>query len=116
MIRFVGGLALALASLVGAYVLEGGAPLTLLGLSALLITFFMPFFGVLAVWTFSEFACYLSGLVAFLIGLVLILGNLNVPQEQIARAFGAGLVAPIYGLVFGFTCRILRARVERVNA
>ncbi|MEI8096475.1 MAG: hypothetical protein WCG80_19880, partial [Spirochaetales bacterium] len=118
MIRFVVGLVLSLAALLGAFILEGGAPLSLLGLSALLITLFMPFFGVLAVWKFSdwtrawshafragpaaevkvsldlwkfsEFACYLSGLVAFLIGLVLILGNLNVPQEQIAHAFGAG--------------------------
>ena len=144
MIRFFVGLALALSALLGAYLLEGGTPLTLLGLSALLITFFMPFFGVLAVWKFSEwtrawshafrpaqeaaavkvsldiwkfseFACYLSGLVAFLVGLVLILGNLNVPQEQIARAFGAGLIAPLYGLLFGFVCRILRARVESLN-
>ncbi|MEI6569438.1 MAG: hypothetical protein WCR20_22360, partial [Verrucomicrobiota bacterium] len=119
MIRFLVGLVLALAALVGAYVIEGGTPLTLLGLSAFLITFFMPFFGVLAVWKFGdwtkawrdafqreadassvkvsldiwrfgEFASYLSGLVAFLVGLVLILGNLNVPQEQIAHAFGAG--------------------------
>jgi len=119
MTRFFVGVALALAALLGAYLLEGGFPLALLGLTAFLITFFVPLFGVLAVWSFrawrkawgdafspgpadqartsvaiwrfSEFACYLAG----------VLGSL--------------LVAPIYGVLFGYVCRILKARVEALT-
>jgi flagellar motor component MotA len=146
MIRFLSGIILADLALLGAYIIEGGSPLHLVGLSAFLITFFMPFFGILAVWKFSdwtrawshpfvqtddeaavkvsidiwrfsEFASYLAGLVAFLIGLILILGNLTgASTEQIAHAFGAGLVAPMYGLLFGFVSRILRNRVENLHS
>ncbi len=70
----------------------------------------------LEIWRFSEFACYLSGLVGFLLGLVLILGNLTGAfAEQLGHSLGAGLIAPMYGLLFGFVCRIMRARVESVQ-
>jgi hypothetical protein len=133
-----------LVALLGAFILEGGAVLGLLGFSAFLITFFVPFFGSLAVWSFrewrqawghafrpaegpeaqrsaalwqfSELACYAAGVLGALIGAVLILGNLEGASiQQLAHAFGALLVSPTYGTLFGLICRILRARVENLS-
>ena len=141
MIRFIGGTALSLGSLLIAYILEGGNPLALVMLSGFLICFFVPWFAVLAVWTwnqwlgawslafragdpaqaktgaefwkFSEAACYLAGVLASLAGGILILGNLaGADVEHLGHALGALLVAPTYGAVFGLVCRILGARVR----
>ena len=146
MVRFVVGVGLALLVLVGCYVLEGGNPLQLVGLTGFLISALMPLFGVLAVWKwsqwlqawshaftksaeaaqvqvslaiwrFSEFACYLTGLVAWLAGAVIILNYLSQP-EALTRwnlALAASLLGPVYGLFFGLVCRILRSRVEELH-
>jgi len=119
--------------------------MALLGLTAFLITFFVPLFGVLAVWTwgswlrawshafrpadpaeakvsldiwkFSEFASYLAGVLGWLTGAILILGNVeNIDLSRFAHVNAAGLVAPVYGILFGFVYRILRARVEALMA
>jgi hypothetical protein len=99
MIRFIVGAGLALLALLAAYLIEGGLVFGLLGFSAFTITFFLPFFGVLAVWPFrdwtrawshafrpgekteskvsveiwkfSEFACYLAGFLGWLVGGIL---------------------------------------------
>ena len=144
MVRFIVGTGLVLAALLAAFILEGGGVLSLLGFSAFLITFFVPFFGALAVWSFrewrqawghafvpsdreaagrsvavwkfSEVACYAAGILGSLVGGVLILGNLEgATTERIAHAFGALLVSPTYGTFFGLVCRILRARVENLS-
>jgi flagellar motor component MotA len=143
MIRFIVGVGLALAALLGAYLLEGGYPATLLGLSAFLVTFFVPLFAVFAVWSFrdwtqawshafrrtgrdngrvsieiwkfSEFASYLAGVLASLTGAILILGAFGSAQITWNHALGAGLVGPLYGTVFGLIARILRAMVENLN-
>jgi len=141
MVRFFVALALAVGSLLGAYVLEGGDLLSLLALSGFLITFFVPLFSVLAVWTgrelgqswaaafgtvddaagrtapalwrFAETACYLAGILASLAGGILIMGNITgADAAHLGHAVGALLVAPTYGVLFGLVCRILRARVE----
>jgi flagellar motor component MotA len=138
MIRFASGVVLALAVLLAAYFLEGGETVGLLGLTAFLITFFVPFFAVLAVWPFtswigawkdalgkptaaersseiwkfSEVACYLAGVLSSLAGGVLILNHWDRPPENLAHAFGVLLVGPLYGTFFALVCRILRARVD----
>lgn len=144
MIRFVVGVGLALAALLGAFWLEGGSFAALLGFTAFLITFFVPLFGVLAVWSFetwvlawkhaftpapaaeagvsieiwkfSEFACYLAGLLGSLVGAILILGSFENPAVPWFHSLAALLVGPLYGLIFGFVARILRARVEMLKA
>ena len=146
MVRFIVCVLAAVAAWLGAYILEGGNPMALLGLTAFLIAFFVPLFGVLAVWSgkawlgawshafreaddpaqarvsveiwkFSEFAAYLAGILAWLTGAILILGNLDgVDVVRFGHANAAGLVAPVYGIFFGFICRILRARVEALMA
>ena len=143
MIRFVMGLALALATLVGAYVLEGGWIFPLLALTPFLITFFVPLFAVLAVWSFrewmqawghsfrqtsaqgtdvsveiwkfSEVASYLADLLSLLTGGILILGSFGSAQVSWNHALGAALVGPTYGTLFGLISRILRARVQSLQ-
>lgn len=142
MLRFIVGLGLALGALVGAIVLEGGDLLAFLMASGFLISFLVPLFSVLAVWTwgdarrawghafrgdpgqvegsvalwkFAEAVCYLAGVLASLAGGILILGNLTPDPARWGRSLGALLVAPLYGGVFGLVCRILKARVEHLH-
>lgn len=144
MIRFVVGTGLALFALLAAYLLEGGKGAALFGLSAFTVTFFLPFFGVLAVWRFadwikawghafrpgdkreagtsveiwkfSEFASYLAGFLGFLIGAILILNGSDwTNATRVGASFAASLIAPVYGATFGFVSRILRTRVESLH-
>lgn len=140
MIRFLSGAALALIFLLGGYVLEGGNVARLVVLTPFLITFFVPVFGVLAVWSlgdwarawkhafssgdpeatrrsaalwkFHEFASYLAGAVALIVGAMLILSNLAAPEVRWNQSLSVALVAPVYGGVFGLVARVLRFRVE----
>lgn len=138
MIRFVTGVALALLFLLGGFVLEGGDVMRLAVFTPFLVTFFVPVFGVLAIWSlkdwgqawrdafhpqsasqktsaalwsFVEVASYLAGAVAFLMGGILILSNLDNTQVKWYTALSYGLVSPLYGGVFGLIARILRFRV-----
>lgn len=114
MIRFLVGVILALAAVLGALALEGGSGLSLLGISAFTMVWFVPLFSSAAVWgfrhwakawgaafhavdsevarrsvtlwKFSEFVFYLAGLLGFLVGLILILG-----WDQFPEATAAGL-------------------------
>lgn len=138
--RFFSGVGLALVFLLGGYLLEGGNGASLLALTPFLVTFFVPVFGLLAVWSFGdcakawghafrpggpeetrrsaelwkflEFAAYLGGLVAFFVGGVLILRNLANANVQWNHSLAISLLAPMYGAVFGLVARVLRFRVE----
>jgi hypothetical protein len=123
--------------------LEGGLLLSLLGLTAFMITFLIPLISVLSVWSlgewrlawgqafrqgpqdtkvsaeiwkFREFTSYLAGILALLVGGILILGDFGSGQVTWNHALGAALVGPTYGTLFGLICRILRARVLHQQA
>lgn len=140
MLRFLFGIILILGALVGAYLLEGGNLMSLLGFSAFLIVFFVPVFAALAVWVprvlaqawraafrrgpvtdraksaqvwkFLETVSYLSGVLATLLGGVLIMGNWfeTTATNHLTHAFGALLVGPLYSTLQALFCRILWAR------
>lgn len=140
MVRFLSGVTLALVFLLGGYILEGGDLLRLVVLTPFLITFFVPVFGVLAVWSFGdwaqawrhafsagddattkrsadlwkffEFASYLAGAVALIVGGMLILSSLANAEVKWNQALAVALVAPLYGGFFGLVARVLRFRVE----
>jgi flagellar motor component MotA len=144
MTRFLVGFGLALATIMGALAIEGGNGLTLLGLSAFLNVWFVPFFASAAIWgyrhwvqawgaafhrvdpvvarrsaslwRFNEFAFYLVGVLAALMGDILILGQADFPAPFWNHQFAADLIAPLYGFFFGYMARILRARVESLNS
>ena len=147
MMRFVVGVVLALATILGALALEGGDGLSLLGLSAFLMVWFVPFFASAAVWgyrswslawraafrkvgadvarrsvelwKFNEFVFYLAGFLACLMGAILILDSGHFGPASVGvlgHSLASALVAPLYGFFFGYTARILRGRVELVNA
>lgn len=139
MLRFLFGVFLALVFLLGGFLLEGGDVARLVVLTPFLITFLVPTFGVLAVWSlgdwarawslafrkggatetqrsielwkFYELASYLAGLVALVVGGMLILASTD-PAVKWNQALAAALVAPLYGGVFGLVARVLRYRVE----
>lgn len=144
MFRFIFSILLILGISATAIGIEGGNPANYLGLTAFLISFFTPVAAVLGVWKlkdwgrafthafarslapgegktslalwgFYETTAYLSGILGFLTGGVLILGSLgsSLPWNH---ALGACLIAPLYGLFFGLVGKILKARVEnRLN-
>lgn len=144
MVRLVIGGALALLALLAAFVLEGGNPGALVGLSAALITVLGPWFAVLAVWTWqdwrsswghafraapsreaaavsaaiwrtSEFLCYAFAILGTLLGAVLVLGNLaGADLGQVGRALAAMAICPVYAVSFAVGCRLMRARVEHL--
>jgi flagellar motor component MotA len=138
--RFLFGTLAILATFVSLFLFEGGALPSLLMLSPLLLVVLVPAFAVLAVWSlkdwgrawmdglatgdagcapdsvelwaFYERMCYLSCVVGFILGLVLILSSLRDPAT-IGRPLAVGLMTPVYAILFGIVARILRARVEK---
>ena len=64
-----------------------------------------------AIWEFSERVSYAAGFVGFITGLILMLSNLSTP-ETLGPSVAAGLTCPLYAVLEGLVCRILRARVE----
>ncbi len=142
MARFVVSLILLIASIAGPVVLEGGRLIAYVGISAFIIEAFVPFFAVLAVWgfpqigrawkdafappadpdssarsvriwEFTEKACYATGVLGFLLGMVIVFGHLEELMPTIGAPLAVGLLGPIYGLFFGLFSRIMRARVLR---
>ena len=140
MARFLFGSVAIIATFVFLFLFEGGNLLSLFMLSPLLIVILVPAFAVLAVWSlkdwgrawrdgltrgvadcapdsaelwaFYERMCYLSSIVGFILGLVLILSNLG-DISTIGRPLAVGLMTPVYAILFGIVARILKARVER---
>lgn len=64
-----------------------------------------------AIWAFSEKASYAAGVVGFITGLIIMLSNLSTPATM-GPSVAAGLTCPLYAVLEGLVCRILRARVE----
>jgi flagellar motor component MotA len=141
MVRFIVSLALLLASLLGVVLLEKGNPLDYLGASAFMVELLVPLFAMLAVWRlaeigrafgdafskkadaasrarsvriweFTEKVCYAAAVIGLILGTVLILSRVSASVNELGRAFGVSLVAPLYGVMLGIVCRILRARVD----
>lgn len=141
MARFIVSLVLLLASIVGPVLLEGGKILSYIGISAFMIEVLVPFFAMLAVWRLSEIGgawrdafrradptavarsvriwefaekvCYATGVIGFMAGTVIILSNVWASVADVGRAFAAGVLGPLYAVLFAVLCRILRARVQR---
>lgn len=129
MIRFIVGTTLTLALLLGTLLLEGGNAWSLLGLSAFLMVWFVPFFASAAVWgyrawgqawgaafhpveatvarrsvslwKFNEFAFYLAGFLAFCMGMILILGSLGQPAA-FTRGWQYSVAAALVAPFYGF--------------
>ncbi len=124
-----------------AYFIEGGKFSALLFPSPFLITFGMPFFAVLAVWSlgtwgrawadamkpqadsrrressaelwdFYEKACYSAGILAFILGCVVILRNHGGVDGRLFESFAVNLISPLYAILFALLARILRFRVR----
>lgn len=129
MIRFIVGIALTLGLLLGTLLLEGGNGWSLLGLSAFLMVWFVPFFASSAVWgyrawgqawgaafgrveapaaqrsiqlwRFNEFVFYLAGFLGFCMGMILILGSLAEPSA-FTRGWHYSVAAALVAPLYGF--------------
>lgn len=129
MIRFILGVVLSLATILGALALEGGSGVTLLGLSAFTMVWFLPFFSSAAVWgyrnwakawgaafhrvdpavagrsvqlwKFNEFVFYLAGFLGFLMGLILIL-SFTPWEGTTPDRVGRSLSAALISPLYGF--------------
>ncbi len=142
MARFIISVLLLLAALAAAILMESGNPLAYVGLTAFVIEVLVPFFAMLAVWrlaeiggafrdafsaggdaahrarsvrvwAFTEKVCYAAGIIGLIIGIILVLGRVSGAVDELGRALGMALIAPLYGIFLGVICRILKARVER---
>lgn len=140
--RFVFGVVAVLVSLLGAYWMEGGNILALILPSPFIISFFVPFFAVLAVWSpkawgrawrdafspqpdpkaraasarlwdFYERICYASAVLALMLGLVIIFSS-NPAWPGVAESFATGFTEPVFAVFFAIVARILRHRVEAI--
>jgi flagellar motor component MotA len=142
MIRFVLGTLASVGVIVFAILVEGGNLATYLILTPGFIALFLPFFASLAVWPlrewlgawkdafaagesesaarsssiweFNEKASYASGIVGFIVGLIFILSSLG-DLSRLGPAAAVSLTCPLYSVLLGLVCRILRARVERAR-
>jgi hypothetical protein len=66
------------------------------------------------IWEFYEKACYVAGVVSFILGLNVILSSRGeVRSDDLSRPLSVDCVAPILAILFAMVARILRARVEK---
>lgn len=141
MIRFIVSVILMLASMAGAVMLERGSLLGYIGFTAFIVELLVPLFAMLAVWRFAEIGrafadaftikpdpvsrarsariweftekvCYAAGVIGLILGAVLVLSRVSGSIDELGRAFGVSLLAPLYSIILGIVCRILKARVE----
>jgi flagellar motor component MotA len=144
MARFIVGVVILLALIAGAVLLEGGRLMLYVGVSAFIVVFFPPLFASLAVWrggaiaqafrdslgrrgpvehaarsarvwAFYERVFILSGILGWLLGVILILSVLGaswVTPVPLSRAVSTSFLPLVYGIFFGILARILRARAE----
>jgi hypothetical protein len=65
-------------------------------------------------WDFYEKACYIAGVVGFILGLnVIFSSNGGVTPDRIPRSLAVDCIAPILAIIFAMVARILRARVQK---
>jgi hypothetical protein len=146
MLRFILGTAALFGTALFAFVLEGGNPFDFLLPSPLMIVACIPAFAVLAVWSlkdwgrawkdafaggaapsaasaklwdFYEKACYIAGVVGFILGLNIIFqngGGVDIKDIlSILKPLSIDCIAPILAILFAMVARILRARVEKIQ-
>ncbi len=143
MVRFIFGLLASIATILVSILLERGNLGAFFVPNSATIAVLVPFFAVLAVyplrewgaawkdalgrgapsaaprsadiWEFQEKACYASGFIGFIVGLVLVFSQLN-ELSGVGRGLAAGLSCPMYAVLLGLVCRILKARVMRRRA
>jgi hypothetical protein len=137
--RFIIGVALIIATVVGATVVAGGDILWYVSIPAFILVPLVPIFSVFSIWNrrswarafrhaFSpigtaeerkisagiwslfEITAYIAGLLGLIADIVMILVHLD--QLKWTLQFAASLTSPIYGIFFGLISRILRTRVE----
>jgi hypothetical protein len=141
MTRFILGTLALFGTAVFAFVIEGGSPLVFLLPSPLLIVVCIPAFAVLAVWSlkdwgrawkdafsmsgsatassiklwdFYEKACYVAGVVGFILGLNVIFSHRGgVDARDMLMPLSVNCIAPILAILFAMVARILKARVEK---
>ena len=145
MIKFLSCVLAIMLIISGAFILEGGNPVNLLMLGAFLIVFFVPLFAALAVWKlgdigkalkdalgkspgkdsalksiriwiFFERIFYLSGVLGFLAGIILILSRLGGDLTDLAHSFAMDTCFGVTAVFFGILSKILRNRVENQNS
>jgi len=63
-------------------------------------------------WDFYEKACYIAGIVGFILGLNIIFQNKGNLNGEIFRPLAVDCVTPILAIVFAMVARVLKARVE----
>jgi hypothetical protein len=142
--RFIIGTLALFGTLIFAFVIEGGNPGDFILPSPLIIVVCVPIFAVLAVWSlkdwalawkdafakesksasahasiklwdFYEKACYIAGVVGFMLGLNIIGSNTDV-LSRLGRSLAVDCIAPILAILFAMVARILKARVENGRA
>ena len=63
-------------------------------------------------WDFYEKACYIAGIVGFILGLNIIFQNKGNLNGEIFRPLAVDCVAPILAIILAMVARIMKARVE----
>jgi flagellar motor component MotA len=63
-------------------------------------------------WDFYERACYIAGVVAFILGLTIVGKNVDL-LARLGPSLAVDCVTPILAILFAMVARILRARVEK---
>ena len=142
--RFIIGTLALFGALIFAFVIEGGNPGDFILPTPLIIVVCVPIFAGLAVWSlkdwalawkdafakgsesasaqasiklwdFYEKACYIAGVVGFMLGLNIIGSNADV-LSRLGRSLAVDCIAPILAILFAMVARILKARVENGRA
>jgi hypothetical protein len=74
-----------------------------------------PATGSTKLWDFYEKACYIAGIVSFILGLTIIFRELDKNPEtyHVYSGFAVNCVTPIIAIFFAMVARILKARVEK---
>ena len=131
MLRFIVGYIFVILFFLIGWVLEGGNPIRLIGPSSFLITFFVPFFAVLSIWTFKdcgkafsyafkgspsheevrkgvalwllwERLSFIGGILGFIGGMILILSALPSPENPFdLNMFGRSIGTALIAPIYG---------------
>jgi flagellar motor component MotA len=141
MVRFLVGVALLLALVVGVILLEGGNPSGFIAIASFIVVFGPAVCAAFAVWkpaaigqafrdalgtrndataarsarvwALLERMFIIWGIIGWLSGAVLILSRVSADTAELGRAFAISIIGPIYGVFFAILSRILHARTVR---